>query len=215
MKRLFDMILSLSGLFILSPIFVIVSILIKSSSKGPLVFIQKRIGKHGRVFNAVKFRTMYTDSEDRGSITSSVDKRITPVGRILRRYKLDELPQLVNVLFGNMSFVGPRPDVPGYADSLTGEERRLLELRPGITGPATIFFRNEEELLSRAKDYKRYNDKVIWPAKVKINLRYLENYSIFSDIGYILITILPFVDNILGLMKKFNDIDITPPENFE
>jgi len=142
---------------------------------------------------------MYTGADKQDFITAASDSRITPVGKFLRRFKLDELPQLWNVLAGKMSFVGPRPDVPGYADKLRGNDRRILELRPGITGPATLFFRNEEELLEKVEDKQKYNDEMIWPEKVRLNLEYLENYSFWKDIGYILITILPPLENILKL----------------
>jgi lipopolysaccharide/colanic/teichoic acid biosynthesis glycosyltransferase len=134
---------------------------------------------------------MFTDAERHGTITTSTDSRITPIGRWLRRYKLDEFPQLWNVLIGKMSFVGPRPDVPGYADRLEGAARTILELRPGITGPASLYFRNEEDLLATSKDPREYNDTVIWPRKVELNLAYAENWSFWKDIGYILITVIP------------------------
>lgn len=169
----------------------IIAVLIRLTSRGPVFYKQKRVGKEGRLFTTIKFRTMYTGAERGGPITAATDSRITPIGRFLRRYKLDELPQLWNVLTGSMSFVGPRPDVPGYADKLTGEARKILRLRPGITGPATLYFRNEEELLARADDPKRYNDQVIWPKKVELNLEYCENHSLWKDIHYILATLCP------------------------
>jgi lipopolysaccharide/colanic/teichoic acid biosynthesis glycosyltransferase len=129
------------------------------------------------------------DEPELGSVTSSNDSRITAYGRMLRKFKLDELPQLWNVLVGDMSFVGPRPDVSGYADLLTGEERLILSVRPGITGPASLEYRNEELLLSRVADPQSYNDMVIWPHKVEINTRYVQNYSFKKDIYYILQTI--------------------------
>jgi len=144
---------------------------------------------------------MYIDSEKAGTITTANDDRITRVGRILRRYKLDELPQLWNVFRGDMSFVGPRPDVPGYWDRLSGDAARVLEIRPGITGPATLKFRDEETILAQVEDPKRYNDEIIFPEKVRLNIRYIENYSFLKDIGYILVTIFP------GLTGKFRMLD--------
>jgi len=131
-----------------------------------------------------------------GSVTTAADSRVTPIGRFLRRWKLDELPQLWNVLTGSMSFVGPRPDVPGYADRLQGEDRRILELRPGITGPATLLFRDEERLLALAKNPQAFNDAVVFPEKVRINRKYMETASFWRDIGYILATVAP------GLVKR-------------
>jgi lipopolysaccharide/colanic/teichoic acid biosynthesis glycosyltransferase len=142
---------------------------------------------------------MTTGADAQGSITTSGDVRITPIGRFLRRFKLDEYPQLWNVLIGNMSFVGPRPDVPGYADRLSGDARRILQLRPGITGPATLYFRNEEELLSSVADPKKYNDEVIWPKKVEMNLQYLDTWGFWKDIGYIFVTVLPFTKRFIKI----------------
>lgn len=167
-----------------------------------MFFAQKRVGKNGELFNAVKFRTMRLGAEREGTVTTADDARVTPIGRILRRFKLDELPQLWNVLTGRMSFVGPRPDVPGYADRLSGEARKILCLRPGITGPATLYFRNEEELLAQAQDLKTFNDTVVWPAKVNLNLKYLEQWSFGKDIGYILITIFPALNRYLSLVPE-------------
>ena len=199
LKRIFDITASLLGILVLWPFGFIIALIVKLTSKGPALYFQKRVGRHGRSFTCVKFRTMYTGADKQDFITAASDSRITPVGKFLRRFKLDELPQLWNVLAGKMSFVGPRPDVPGYADKLRGNDRRILELRPGITGPATLFFRNEEELLEKVEDKQKYNDEMIWPEKVRLNLEYLENYSFWKDIGYILITILPPLENILKL----------------
>lgn len=201
-KRIFDLIFSFLGILFLSPVFVILIFLIKLTSRGPIFFIQKRIGYQGLTFSCIKFRTMYVDAEKFGSITTSADTRIIPIGKYLRKFKLDELPQLYNVLIGKMSFVGPRPDVEGYADKLEGEERKILTLRPGITGPASIYFRNEEELLAQANNPKEYNDMVIWPKKVELNLHYLENWCFAKDIGYILITIIPLLDKVFHLIEE-------------
>lgn len=176
------------------------------------MFCQTRVGCQGRLFRCVKFRTMQVSSEGLGTITTATDSRVTPVGRFLRRWKLDELPQLWNVVMGEMSFVGPRPDVPGYADRLNGSDRRVLELRPGITGPATLLFRDEERLLAMAKDAKAFNDQVIYPEKLRINLEYREKRSFWRDIGYVIATVLPCAtkragwDRRLGLnYEEFNN----------
>ncbi len=189
-KRLFDLLAATAGILILFPLGLIPAVLVKLTSRGPILYRQKRVGQHGKLFQCIKFRTMYLDSDKQGSVTTATDSRITPIGRFLRRYKLDELPQLWNVLIGNMSFVGPRPDVPGYADKLEGPARKILQLRPGITGPATIYFRNEEQLLASVGDPKKYNDEVIWPKKVELNVAYLENWSLWGDLVLILRTVL-------------------------
>ncbi len=188
MKRLLDIILSFFGIIILSPFFTVISIIIKITSYGSIFFIQKRVGQHAKIFKMIKFRTMYNNS-DSNTISVLGDERITPVGAILRKYKLDELPELVNVLLGDMSFVGPRPDVPGYADLLTGENRNILKLRPGITGPASLKYTNEEEILSNQENPTEYNNNVIYPDKVRLNLEYYYNNSIWVDIKIIFVTI--------------------------
>ncbi len=195
-KRAFDFVASFSGLVLLSPVMLAVAAAVRLSSPGPVLYVQDRVGRQGRLFRCAKFRTMRVGADAGGSVTTATDSRITPVGRFLRRWKLDELPQLWNVLTGRMSFVGPRPDVPGYADRLHGEDRRILDLRPGITGPATLLFREEERLLALAKDPKAFNDEVIFPEKVRINREYLEAASFWRDIGYILATVAP------GLVKR-------------
>ena len=180
MKRLFDFILSFTGLILLSPFLLFISILIKITNNGSIFFVQERVGKNGSLFKMIKFRTMYTDHNDNNTISVKGDSRITKLGFFLRKYKIDELPELINVLFGDMSFVGPRPDVKGYADKLKGEHRKILKLRPGITGPASIKFINEELLLSKQENPKYYNDNVIYPEKVRINLDYFyNNFSLF------------------------------------
>ena len=156
---------------------------------GPAFFTQKRVGQHGRLFTMHKFRSMAVSHDD-SSISVAGEARITSFGATLRKYKLDELPELWDVLIGNMSFVGPRPDVPGYADMLTGDDRRMLELRPGITGPASLKYRDEEELLAKVDNPIEYNDKVIFPDKVRINLYYLDHYSFWKDIQMIIYTVL-------------------------
>lgn len=155
---------------------------------GPVFFIQKRIGKKGQIFNCHKFRSMKVGN-DGSTISVAGESRITPFGAKLRHYKIDELPELWDVMIGKMSFVGPRPDVPGYADALTGKDRDVLKLRPGITGPASLKYRNEEELLATVDNPQKYNDEVIFPDKVRINLYYLHHYSFCMDIKIILCTV--------------------------
>lgn len=189
-KYLFDRIVSLIGLIILSPLFIIIGGLIKlKMPDGDIIFKQKRVGQFGNLFTMYKFRSM-VNNHSGNSISIAGENRITPFGRKLRKYKLDELPELWNVFIGDMSFVGPRPDVPGYADKLQGSDRDILKLRPGITGPASLKYRNEEELLSTVSNPIEYNDNVIFPDKTKINLYYLQNYSFFNDIKIIICTIL-------------------------
>ena len=198
LKWLFDKLASLFGLIFLSPVLLVVAILIKVKMPGPVLFCQKRVGQYGKLFTVYKFRSMTVKAEasvasrdsDATSIASTEQNRITPLGEKLRRYKLDELPELWNVLKGDMSFVGPRPDVPGYADQLQGEERDILKLKPGITGPASLKYRNEEELLASVENPAQYNDDVIFPDKVKLNLYYLKNYSFIKDIQMIVCTVL-------------------------
>ena len=155
---------------------------------GPAIFKQKRVGKEGKLFTMYKFRSM-TVGHGGSSVSVAGESRITPLGAKLRKYKLDELPELWNVLIGDMSFVGPRPDVPGYADKLQGEDRLILNLRPGITGPASLKYKNEEEILSQVEDPQKYNDEVIYPDKVKINLEYYYHHSLMGDIKLIIQTV--------------------------
>lgn len=189
LKWLFDRVFSLVGLIVLSPVLLTVALLIAVKMPGgPVLFRQKRVGQHGRLFTMVKFRSM-TIAHGGSSVSVAGESRITPLGATLRRYKLDELPELWNVLKGDMSFVGPRPDVPGYADKLVGEDREILRLKPGITGPASLKYRNEEEILATVDDPIRYNDEVLFPDKVKINREYLHNRTFWDDIGIIFKTI--------------------------
>ena len=189
-KFIFDRLMALIGLLCLWPLLIVLAILIKVKMPGgPAFFTQKRVGRHGRLFTIHKFRSMAV-SHDNSSVSIAGEARITSLGAILRKYKLDELPELWDVLIGNMSFVGPRPDVPGYADMLTGDDRRMLELRPGITGPASLKYRDEEELLAKVDNPIEYNDKVIFPDKVRFNLYYLDHYSFLKDIQMILCTVL-------------------------
>lgn len=153
------------------------------------LFIQKRIGRYGKLFYLIKLRTMRNDRSFHTNVTTDKDPRITNIGRFFRKTKLDELPQLFNIILGQMSFVGPRPDVPGYADNLSGDDRIILTVRPGITGPATLKYRNEESTLAEQANPERYNDEVIYPDKIKLNKEYVENYSLRKDMEYIWRTI--------------------------
>lgn len=213
LKIVFDKAVSLVGLIVLSPVLLIVALLIKWKMPGPILFCQQRVGRYGRIFTVYKFRTMTVKAEaavasrnsEATSIASQEQSRITPLGEKLRRYKLDELPELWNVLKGDMSFVGPRPDVPGYADQLQGEDREVLLLRPGITGPASLKYRNEEDILEAVDEalqkgrsglpmgittVQEYNDNVIYPDKVRLNRYYLHHYSFIKDIKMIVCTVL-------------------------
>ena len=191
-KRLFYILASFVGLLLLLPVLVIVAILIKVKMPGPILFVQKRVGRNGRLIPVHKFRSMRVRREDEAftGVAAAEQSRITPLGEKLRKYKLDELPELWDVFIGNMSFVGPRPDVPGYADKLEGEDRLILKLRPGITGPASLKYRDEEELLAKVDDPVKYNDEVIYPDKVRLNLYYYRHYSFIKDIQMIFATVL-------------------------
>lgn len=189
MKYLFDRTMSLFGLLLLWPVLLLVAVLVRLKMPGePVIFTQRRVGRNGKLFTMYKFRSM-TVGHGGSSVSVAGENRITPFGAKLRKYKLDELPELWNVLVGEMSFVGPRPDVPGYADRLQGEDRLILKLRPGITGPASLKYANEEEILSKVADPVAYNDRVIFPDKVSINLDYYYNHTFFGDIKLIFQTI--------------------------
>lgn len=211
LKWLFDRLVSLVGLLFLWPVLFLVAVLVKIKMPGgPALFVQKRVGKGGKLFRCHKFRTM-TVKHNGSTVSVAGDSRITPFGATLRHYKLDELPGLWDVLIGNMSFVGPRPDVPGYADKLVGDDRDVLKLRPGITGPATLKYRLEDEMLSDVRRLMSegrylpqeqidkmsdqevavwYNDNVIYPDKVRLNCYYYRHYSFIKDIQMILCTVL-------------------------
>ena len=208
LKWIFDRVVAAVGLLFLWPVLIVVAVLIRVKMPGgPVLFKQKRVGRHGRLFTMVKFRTMQAGMYE-SDLSALVKMYITPFGTKLRKYKIDELPQLWNVLVGDMSFVGPRPDVPGYADKLTGDDQRVLELRPGITGPASLKYREEEELLAVIDkalqsgekvtlgdgrvitSVQEYNDWFIYPDKVRINLYYLDHYSFWKDIQMIVCTVL-------------------------
>lgn len=198
LKYVFDRVAALLGLLLIWWLLIVVAILIKVKMPGgPALFRQTRIGRHGKPFTIYKFRTM-TVGHGGSSVSVAGESRITPLGAVLRRYKIDELPELWNVLIGDMSFVGPRPDVPGYADRLQGDDREMLELRPGITGPASLKYRNEEELLAAVDNPQEYNDTVIYPDKVRINRYYLQNYSFVKDIEMIVCTV-------IGKKMKYNN----------
>lgn len=190
LKRLLDIILSLLGIIICFWLLIIILLLSSIDTLSFGIIAQTRIGQHGKRFKLFKFKTMRDTSQPQNYITTINDPRITKFGRFLRKTKLDELPQLWNVLIGDMSLVGPRPDVPGYADSLIGEDRIILTVRPGITGPASLTFKDEEVMLASEDNPKQYNDGVIWPEKVRINKVYIENYSLKKDLYYIIKTIL-------------------------
>ncbi|WP_416777009.1 sugar transferase [Xenorhabdus budapestensis] len=187
LKRTFDITLSISIILMVFPIIFISWLVSTIETKSNGFFLQRRIGQNGRMFSIIKIKTMKPIGkyENRSSITSENSQLITKSGHFFRKYKIDELPQLINVLIGDMSFVGPRPDVPGYADKLIGDDRIILKLKPGITGPASIKYKNEEILLKEKSNPKEYNDLVIWPDKVRINKEYYLKYSFFADIKYI------------------------------
>ena len=190
-KRILDLLLALTGLFILSiPLLITIGIGVIIQGR-PVFFRQTRIGRHGKPFAIWKLRTMHRCKPHESTITVSGDARITRWGRFLRRFKLDELPQLFCVLRGTMSFVGPRPDVPGYWDRIQPDDRWLLDLRPGITGPASLVFRDEESLLAGQKDPISFNDSVLFPQKVRLTRRYADELGLFSDLKWILWTCLP------------------------
>ena len=188
-KRVFDIYFSILGIVFFLPVFLIISLLIRLDSKGPVFFLQDRVGLNQKIFKIIKFRTMNVNHNSKLTITVIDDDRITRIGGFIRRFKIDELPELFNVLKGDMSFVGPRPDVPGYADKLQGEDRNILKLRPGITSMASLKYAHEELLLSKVKDPVDYNNNVIYPDKVKMDLNYYYNHNIWIDIKVIFATI--------------------------
>jgi len=190
LKRIFDFVLSFVGVIIFFWLIIILALIAMFNTKSFGFYTQKRVGYQGKIFWIYKIRTMKSNKSILTTVTTAHDKRITIYGKFLRKYKLDELPQLINVLFGNMSFVGPRPDVPGFADQLQGEDKVILSIKPGITGPASIFFRNEEVLLGNQGNPEKYNLEVIWPKKVLINRRYIKEYSFGKDLYYIVQTLL-------------------------
>jgi lipopolysaccharide/colanic/teichoic acid biosynthesis glycosyltransferase len=184
-KRAFDLFFAVFGLVCLWWLILLAWLAASCDTRSNGFFVQKRVGRNGKIFKVVKIKTMRPVASFDTTVTRSGDPRITPLGVFFRRTKIDELPQLWNVLLGHMSFVGPRPDVPGFADTLQGEERTMLSIRPGITGPATLKYRNEEELLAAQDDPEAYNLDVIWPDKVQINLEYIRSWSLKKDLKYI------------------------------
>lgn len=190
-KRIFDFFAALIGIIILSPILIIVSIAIKLDSPGNIMFLQKRVGKDGKEFNIYKFRTMVTDAEKLGKqITVGKDNRITKVGAFLRKYKIDELPQLFNVLKGDMSLVGPRPEVPKYVALYNEEQRKVLSVRPGITDLASLKYSDENDILGKVENPEEYYINVIMKDKLSLNLEYIEKSNLFFDISLVIKTIL-------------------------
>jgi len=189
LKRLFDFVGAFMGLLLLWWLILIAFILASIDTRQFGFFTQKRVGKGGKLFHVIKIRTMRDFPAITTTVTRENDPRITRLGRFWRKTKIDELPQLINVLLGQMSFVGPRPDVPGFADLLTGDDRIILSVRPGITGPATLKFRNEENLLAQQEDPEAYNREIVWPEKVRLNREYIERYSFWQDFKYIWQTI--------------------------
>jgi len=194
LKRLFDVVFSLIGMILLFPILLLISILIKLDSKGPILFIQGRVGKNNKDFNIFKFRTMRVLSDKKGLLTlGNNDSRITKMGYVLRRYKIDEFPQLINILKGDMSFVGPRPELRYYVNFYNDDDMKIFEVRPGITGLASLKYRNEVELLKAAKDPEAFFIKTIIPDKLKYNKAYISKQNFFFDLKLIGLTIIKVI----------------------
>jgi lipopolysaccharide/colanic/teichoic acid biosynthesis glycosyltransferase len=189
LKRLFDVVVALVGLLLTWWVILLAALVARLDTGESGIFVQSRVGRHGKPFSLYKIRTMSSCTGNQSTVTTINDRRIKKFGKIFRRTKIDELPQLYNVLVGQMSLVGPRPDVAGLADMLTGEDRAILSLRPGITGPATLIYRDEESLLATVDDAEAYNRDVVFPHKVRINLDYIRNYSLIGDVRYILKTV--------------------------
>ncbi len=189
LKRTFDILASAAGLLLLSPLFLVVALWIKCDSRGPVFYRQTRVGRGNRDFRLFKFRSMYVDSDKKGLLTvGGRDSRVTKSGYFIRKYKIDELPQLINVFTGDMSFVGPRPEVRRYVDLYTAEQLHVLDVRPGITDRASVKYRNENDLLAMAEDPEEYYVRVIMPDKLAMNLGYVAHHSLWSDIGIIFFT---------------------------
>ena len=193
-KRIFDLVLLLVSLLILSPFLALAALFIKMESKGPILYRQLRVGLNEKPFYIYKFRTMVVGADREGlQVTSASDPRLTRVGRLLRKLKLDEMPQLLNVLKGEMSLVGPRPEVPKYVKLYTDEQKKILTVKPGMTDPATVYFRNEEELLAQADDKESFYVNEVMPVKMRLYLRYIENRSLLYDIKLIFLEILALI----------------------
>ena len=189
-KRIFDLVCATIGLFLLWWLIILAWLIAALETRSNGFFTQIRVGRNGKFFKIIKIKTMYRDDSNFNTVTLAGDLRITKSGKIFRKYKLDELPQLWNVLWGQMSFVGPRPDVPGFADFLPYDSRLILSIRPGITGPASLKYKNEELLLASQSDPIWYNLNVIWPDKVSINTEYIEKWSFSRDLYFIFKTLI-------------------------
>lgn len=200
MKRLFDLVLSICGILFLLPFFIIISVLIKLDSPGDIIFKQTRVTKDGKEFKIFKFRTMKSNTEKQGQITIGADSRITFVGNFLRKTKLDELPQLFNIVKGDMSFVGPRPEVPKYVAMYTWDQKEILKVRAGITDYASIYFSNESEILGKQKNPEKFYIEKIMPYKIELNKKYIKESGIITDIKIIFLTIF----KVAGLIKNDN-----------
>lgn len=200
MKRLFDLVLSICGILFLLPFFIIISVLIKLDSPGDIIFKQTRVTKDGKEFKIFKFRTMKANTEKQGQITIGADSRITSVGNFLRKTKLDELPQLFNIVMGDMSFVGPRPEVPKYVAMYTWDQKEILKVRAGITDYASIYFSNESEILGKQKEPEKFYIEKIMPYKIELNKKYIKESGIITDIKIIFLTIF----KVAGLIKNDN-----------
>ncbi len=195
-KRLFDVLASTVMLLLLSPLLLVLSLAVNFSSKGPVFYMQERIGKNEKLFRIFKFRTMFLDADKKGLLTvGGRDPRVTPVGYFLRKYKLDELPQLFNVMLGEMSLVGPRPEVKRYVEMYSVEQKKVLEVNPGITDYASIEYANENELLGKADDPEKMYVEEIMPAKLKLNLKYLREQSFLVDLKIIFKTAMKIFGN--------------------
>lgn len=203
MKRLFDLVLSICGILFLLPFFIIVSILIKLDSDGDIIFKQTRVTKDGKEFKIFKFRTMRPDTEKQGQITIGADNRITSIGSFLRKTKLDELPQLFNIVMGDMSFVGPRPEVPKYVRMYTKAQKEILKVRAGITDYASIYFSNESEILGKQKEPEKFYIEKIMPYKIELNKKYIKEAGLITDIKIIFLTIF----KVTGLIKNDNKFE--------
>lgn len=203
MKRLFDLVLSICGILFLLPFFIIVSVLIKLDSDGDIIFKQTRVTKDGKEFKIFKFRTMKPNTEKQGQITIGADNRITSIGSFLRKTKLDELPQLFNIIMGDMSFVGPRPEVPKYVAMYTQDQREILKVRAGITDYASIYFSNESEILGKQKNPEKFYIEKIMPYKIELNKKYIKEAGIITDIKIIFLTIF----KVAGLINNDNKFE--------
>ncbi|MBC2852535.1 sugar transferase [Cetobacterium sp. 2G large] len=203
MKRLFDLVLSICGILFLLPFFIIVSILIKLDSDGDVIFKQIRVTKNGKEFKIFKFRTMRPNTEKQGQITIGADNRITSIGRFLRKTKLDELPQLFNIVIGDMSFVGPRPEVPKYVAMYTEDQKEILKVRAGITDYASIYFSNESEILGKQREPEKFYIEKIMPYKIELNKKYIKEAGLITDIKIIFLTIF----KVAGLIKNDNKFE--------